>query len=181
VDSIHSPGRQDGCQSSCRKDNSQVSPSLVCVLRFLTTNRALQLHPNVPSLYILAASHELHSLSASAARTLLQRGIRLNPNEIRLWTEYVKMELGFIEGLRRRWNILGLDMDVDPNEHLGADEMESLAGDDEEKATETGRWRIMHGAIVKSVMTNAVEGEGACGSYHRGRSLNRLFRSTAQS
>lgn len=121
------------------------------------------MHPNVSSLYILAASHELHSLSTSAARTLLQRGIRLNAEDIQLWTEYVKMELGFIEGLRRRWNVLGLDLDADPGSE---EEMEPLDGVDEEKATETGRRQIMQGAIVKSVMTNAVEGASACGSYH---------------
>ncbi|KAG5730827.1 U3 small nucleolar RNA-associated protein 6, partial [Termitomyces sp. T112] len=67
------------------------------------TARALQLHPNQPALYILAASHELNHQSPSSARTLLQRGIRLNAESIELWREYVKMELGFVESLRRRW------------------------------------------------------------------------------
>jgi hypothetical protein len=36
--------------------------------------RALQLHPNVPALYILGAAQELENQSPTAARTLLQRG-----------------------------------------------------------------------------------------------------------
>ncbi|KAE9408552.1 hypothetical protein BT96DRAFT_662460 [Gymnopus androsaceus JB14] len=73
------------------------------------TARALQLHPNVPALYILAASHELDHLSPSTARTLLQRGIRLNSDSVEMWVEYVKMELGFVESLRRRWQVLGIN------------------------------------------------------------------------
>lgn len=73
------------------------------------TARALQLHPDTPSLYILAAAHELAHGSPSAARTLLQRGIRINPESVDMWREYVRMELGFIESLRRRWDVLGLD------------------------------------------------------------------------
>ena len=58
--------------------------------------RALQLHPNQPGLFILAASHELEHHSPSAARVLLQRGIRMNAESIDLWIEYLKMELGFV-------------------------------------------------------------------------------------
>ncbi|KAJ7647526.1 U3 small nucleolar RNA-associated protein 6-domain-containing protein [Roridomyces roridus] len=39
--------------------------------------RAIQMHPNVPGLYVLAANHELVGGSPSSARTLLQRGLRL--------------------------------------------------------------------------------------------------------
>ena len=77
------------------------------------TYRALQLHPNTPALYILAASHELSHLSPSAARTLLQRGLRLNADSVDMWREYVRMELGFIEGLRRRWDVLGIAVGED--------------------------------------------------------------------
>ncbi|KAF8813669.1 hypothetical protein BYT27DRAFT_7180422 [Phlegmacium glaucopus] len=73
--------------------------------------RALQLHPQESGLYIMGAAHELDQLSASGARTLLQRGIRMNGDSIDMWKEYVKMELGFIERLRRRWEVLGVEMD----------------------------------------------------------------------
>ncbi|KAH6914193.1 U3 snoRNP protein [Coprinopsis sp. MPI-PUGE-AT-0042] len=83
------------------------------------TARALQLHPSNPSFYILAASHELDNHSPSAARSLLQRGIRINPDSIDLWKEYVKMELGFIEGLRRRWEILGITAFPETSAQMG--------------------------------------------------------------
>ena len=71
------------------------------------------MHPSTPALYILAAAHELDHHSPSAARTLLQRGIRMVPESLELWTEYVRMEMGFIESLRRRWSVLGIRLDGD--------------------------------------------------------------------
>ncbi|KAJ7594755.1 U3 small nucleolar RNA-associated protein 6-domain-containing protein [Mycena floridula] len=120
--------------------------------------RAIQLHPNCPGLYILAASHELQHASPSAARTLLQRGIRLNSNSIELWREYVKMEMGFVEGLRRRWEVLGISepkgkqravADIDLDKEL-VDEGETDVG-------AAARREIMDGAIVKSVISNAFQ------------------------
>ena len=126
----------------------------------LFSHRALQLHPNKPALYILAASHELSHLSPSTARTLLQRGIRLNPDSLEMWREYVRMELGFIESLRRRWTVLGINSDekgermvpeVDGDDNSGF-------GIDHEAGGVASRKDIMEGAIVKSVMINAVRG-----------------------
>lgn len=74
-------------------------------------DRALQLHPQESGLYIMGAAHELDQLSPSGARTLLQRGIRMNGDSIDMWTEYVKMEIGFIERLRRRWEVLGVEVE----------------------------------------------------------------------
>jgi len=150
--------------------------------RYLNLCSALQLHPNVPSLYVIAASHELSHTSPSAARALLQRGLRLNAGSIDLWREYIRMELHFIEGMRRRWNVLGIsfdggaeptnnkqrmevdiDMDgtggpiiIDDNEEKPPDEMVAAEhGGDEGEAA---RRAIMEGAIVKSAMLNAAKG-----------------------
>ena len=79
----------------------------------------------------MGAAHELDHMSATGARTLLQRGIRINGDSMDLWKEYVKMEMGFIERLRRRWEVLGVE------------------GGDEE---------VMRGKIVETVITSAVEG-----------------------
>ncbi|GBE81415.1 predicted protein [Sparassis crispa] len=143
------------------------------------TARALQLHPNVPALYILAASHELQHLSPSTARALLQRGIRLNADSVEMWREYVRMELGFVESLRRRWGVLGIDVAqgdkgkgkemekekaIDEgllafeDEAMGEGEDVQMAADQEEGAEdEAARREIMQGAIVKSVMDNAAK------------------------
>lgn len=87
----------------------------VCVCRLVIVlkkeDRALQLHPQESGLYIMGATHELDQLSPSGARTLLQRGIRMNGDSMDMWTEYVKMEIGFIERLRRRWEVLGVEVE----------------------------------------------------------------------
>ncbi|KAF9467295.1 U3 small nucleolar RNA-associated protein 6-domain-containing protein [Collybia nuda] len=137
------------------------------------TARALQLHPNQPALYVLAASHELDHLSPSAARTLLQRGIRLNADSVDMWREYVRMELGFVESLRRRWDVLGINAQLsdkgkgkaddldDPSYRImgGRHETEPIQDSDMDEEVEGAQARreIMQGAIVKSVITSAVK------------------------
>ncbi|KAF9237504.1 U3 small nucleolar RNA-associated protein 6-domain-containing protein [Melanogaster broomeanus] len=143
------------------------------------TARALQLHPHVPSLYILAASHELSHMSPSAARSLLQRGLRLNSDSIDMWREYIRMELNFIEGMRRRWNVLGINIEDDESMKAAGNQAE-LGGDMEEAGEtiiiddqgemppneviaaekggdegEAARRAIMDGAIVKSALLSA--------------------------
>ena len=94
------------------------------------------------------------------------------------------MELGFIESLRRRWDVLGISLMtndttvkgkseaeeiMDPSEHIG---MEVLGEDEKSMEAEhnsenarleedegvVARQQIVQGAIVKSVMTNAAKG-----------------------
>jgi U3 small nucleolar RNA-associated protein 6 len=89
-----------------------------------------------------------------------------------MWREYVKMELGFIEGLRRRWDVLGINiaedgkgkekalempMDLDGDDSM-VDQMQvdgDTPGNDEDKT----RQAVMDGAIVKSVLSSAAKGE----------------------
>ena len=142
----------------------------------------MQLHPNVPALYVLAASHELEHLSPSAARALLQRGLRLNADSVEMWREYVRMELNFVESLRRRWSVLGIDVKGKGKESVkqksisrvrGADsgEESDLGGHHDEDADgmdvdgkeelgedEAASKQILEGAIVKAVISNAVKG-----------------------
>lgn len=114
--------------------------------------RAIQLHPTTAALYILAASHELEHRAPSAARTLMQRGIRFNKESVELWTEYVKLELDFVESLRRRWEVLGIN-------EKGKGKETAVEGEEPEEDTgEEARAMIMQGEIVKSVLKSAVEG-----------------------
>ncbi|CAE6430116.1 unnamed protein product [Rhizoctonia solani] len=102
-------------------------------------SRALSLHPTSPTLYIIAASHELDSsLSPTGARALLQRGLRINPDSVELWTEYVRMELGYCEGLRRRWKTLGIDPASQNEEGQAVD-------------------AIISGAVVRAAISSATE------------------------
>lgn len=91
----------------------------------------------------------------------------MNAESVILWREYVKMEMGFVESIRRRWQVLGikedetkskgkqkaLDVDVDMDMVTKLDE----DGGDEDVGVEARR-AIMQGAIVKSVITSAVRG-----------------------
>lgn len=144
--------------------------------------RALQLHPNNPTFYILAATHELDNLSPSAARSLLQRGIRVNPDSVDMWKEYVKMELGFMESLRRRWDVLGIKLDTEPagkgkQKARDDDDPSRFLMEDSEEPADTyerlemnvsteaedddggeARRQILEGAIVKSVIASAAQG-----------------------
>jgi U3 small nucleolar RNA-associated protein 6 len=110
------------------------------------SNRALKLHPNSIALYVLAAQQELSHGSHSAVRTLLQRGIRLNPNSVDIWLEYAKMELGFVEMLRRRWETLGIknnttvDIEVD------------------DQNNDAARQKVLDDEIVKEVLRDALKG-----------------------
>ena len=45
----------------------------------------------------------------SSARTTLLLGLRACEQSTELWTEYIKLELGWVEALRRRWSALGLE------------------------------------------------------------------------
>lgn len=124
------------------------------------------MHPNKPALYILAASHELSYVSPSTARSLLQRGIRLNPESVEIWREYVRMELGFIESLRRRWDVLGINAgDKGKKRAHGDNDVKEIdavtqepTGDTEDIEEVASRQDIMEGAIVKSVINSAVQG-----------------------
>ncbi|TFK94570.1 hypothetical protein K466DRAFT_579822 [Polyporus arcularius HHB13444] len=99
-----------------------------------------------------------------------------------MWREYVRMELGFVESLRRRWNVLGIEVKgkgkqkgaskgkgkekegdaEDPYSGLGevnleeeADRME-VDGEDVDE-DEAARKEVMAGAIVKSVISSAAK------------------------
>jgi U3 small nucleolar RNA-associated protein 6 len=111
--------------------------------------RAIQMHPTTASLYILGASHELEQQAPSAARTLLQRGLRLNKTNIELWREYVKMEMEFVSLMQKRWTVLGIEASG------------SATGDsksDEDGGSGSAREDILAGAIVKQAISSAVSG-----------------------
>lgn len=125
--------------------------------------RALKLHPTNTLFYTLAAQHELDQGSPSAARNILQRGIRLNAENVGIWDAYVKMELGWVEMLRRRWERLGIKVDGSSKKPL--DKTPDLMGDvGSLEATgnggesEAARKLILQGAIVKEVIEDAMKG-----------------------
>lgn len=63
-------------------------------------SRALQVLPRSAEIWIEAAGYEFtHNLSVDSARVLLQRAIRITPNCERLWHEYFRLELLYIQKL----------------------------------------------------------------------------------
>nr|XP_034317522.1 U3 small nucleolar RNA-associated protein 6 homolog [Crassostrea gigas] len=82
----------------------------------------LQVHSKNPDLWILAAKWEFeNNKNADNARTLMQRGLRFNPASKALWLEYYRMELLFVEKLRKRRELLqstGMDQNEESSEVL---------------------------------------------------------------
>ena len=117
-------------------------------------DRALKLHPNSVALYVLAAQQELSQGSHSAARALLQRGIRINPDSVDIWVEYARMELGFVETLRRRWETLGIKNNTTVDIEI------------DDQNNDTARQNILDGAIVKEVLRDALKGR-PCFTFQR--------------
>ncbi|GAB5585659.1 U3 snoRNP protein [Umbelopsis nana] len=71
---------------------------------------AIQLHPTKAPLWIMAASWEFEeNANIVAARVLMQRGLRLNPSQAQLWHEYFRLEQVYIEKIKARRKILGID------------------------------------------------------------------------
>ncbi|KAF8262880.1 U3 small nucleolar RNA-associated protein 6-domain-containing protein [Lactarius quietus] len=116
--------------------------------------RAVQLHPRTPALYVLAAAHELSHGGMSAARTLLLRGIRLNADSTEMWREYVRLELGFVEAVRRRWDLLGITLDSDDGKGEEGDRVDRA---EEQAMGDAARREIMDGAIVRQAIDSAAK------------------------
>jgi U3 small nucleolar RNA-associated protein 6 len=71
--------------------------------------KAIQLHPAVPGLWIYAAVWEAeHNSNVTAARALMQQGLRACPKSETLWLEYFRMELIFAEKVKARRLVLGI-------------------------------------------------------------------------
>ena len=58
------------------------------------------MHPTESWLYVLSANGEMKMGNMSGARTMMERGIRMNGTEGRLWTEWIKLELGYMQQLQ---------------------------------------------------------------------------------
>ena len=113
---------------------------------------------------MLAASHELANGGMSAARVLLQRGLRLNADCVEMWREYVRLELGFVEALRRRWDVLGISLGESSDRGRGQGQAQESQGERIDRAEEAAmgdeaRGAIMDGAIVRQAIDGAAKGE----------------------
>lgn len=58
------------------------------------------MHPTESWLYVMSANGEMKVGNMSGARTMMERGIRMNPKDERLWVEWIKLEMGYIQQLK---------------------------------------------------------------------------------
>ncbi|OMH83903.1 U3 small nucleolar RNA-associated protein 6 [Zancudomyces culisetae] len=73
-------------------------------------SRVIQVFPQNASLWIEAARMEYEGEGdVEKARKLMQRAIRINKDDISVWIEYCKMELLYIEKIKQRRKVLGID------------------------------------------------------------------------
>lgn len=71
--------------------------------------RLLQLQPTNVDAWISAGKYEFEDhANALGARTLLQRGLRFNPDAVELWLAYAQLELAYVCKLLQRRAVLGL-------------------------------------------------------------------------
>ncbi|KAL2475659.1 RNA-processing protein [Abeliophyllum distichum] len=70
----------------------------------------VRFHPKVSGVWIYAAAWEFdHNLNVTAARALMQSGLRACPTSEDLWVEYLRMELTYLNKLKARKVALGED------------------------------------------------------------------------
>ncbi|CAI5734031.1 unnamed protein product [Hyaloperonospora brassicae] len=130
-------------------------------------SRALQSHPRSAQLWIEAASYEFSvNLNVDSARVLMQRAIRLNKHHQKLWLEYFRLELLYVQKLAMRRHVLRLEDAVEKvvddgstvliDELLEEKEAEEGTVLDEMAATVEARKAVLQGAIAKIVYNNAV-------------------------
>ncbi|KAJ8331623.1 U3 snoRNP protein [Batrachochytrium dendrobatidis] len=96
--------------------------------------KAIQLHPTKPIFWILAATWEFEENSdIASARVLMQRALRINPTNQKLWIEYFKLELLWVEKIKERRRILfkeDLDnMPIDTNSSVNDKDTKSETDD----------------------------------------------------
>ncbi|KAI9921334.1 hypothetical protein PsorP6_001803 [Peronosclerospora sorghi] len=129
--------------------------------------RALQYHPRSAELWIEAVSYEFSvNLHVDAARVLMQRAIRLNKFHPKLWLEYFRLELLYVQKLTMRRQVLRLDENEDKSmEHAAIVRIEELSEEKEATVDDmpsdiaakvTARKSVLEGAIAKIVYLNAV-------------------------
>ncbi|KAJ2512506.1 U3 snoRNP protein, partial [Coemansia sp. RSA 1939] len=72
--------------------------------------RAIAAHPRDPKMWIMAADYQLgDTANGAAARALMQRALRVNPESRELWAEYLRLELLLVDKIRTRRRVLGID------------------------------------------------------------------------
>jgi len=106
--------------------------------------KALQLHPRSVGLWIHAASFEITcNNNYDASRKILQRGLRINKKSQKLWLEYFRMELLYLQRTVMRREVLGIE------------DNEEEKKEEEDEAAHALK-QVLEGAIPKAVFRQAM-------------------------
>lgn len=146
--------------------------------------RALQLHPRNPGLWIKAASWEFFDASnSSSARSLMQRGLRINPGAKNLWLQYFRLEFCYVEKVTGRREVLGLDDPDDGNgdkrtggsdaQSVGAMVIPTLEGEGDEEQSGAPSFKAVKkatAAVATPVMNDTAR------QFYRGAVPSAVFR-----
>lgn len=119
--------------------------------------------PSSSALDLPSSKRETSSSSFSLegtgpARTTLLLGLRVLPKSHTLWREYAKLELGWVEGLRRRWRVLGLTEDAKEKGEGYDGDVDALVGGDGAFGPEgeDARRAILAGQLVVHALESAL-------------------------
>jgi U3 small nucleolar RNA-associated protein 6 len=118
---------------------------------------------NLPTTEATPAQSGFALEGTQPARTTLLLGLRVLPGSHTLWTEYVKLELGWVEGLRRRWHVLGIganakkDKKGEDDDDFDGDTAALVGGDGAfGEEGEEARRAILSGQLVVHAITEAL-------------------------
>eukprot|EP00128_Syssomonas_multiformis_P009774 Colp12_sorted_trinity150504_noHs@5056 len=154
---------------------------------------ALQYHPLNAGLWILAAKWEYDTnANIKAARVLIQRGIRLIPENRKLWHEYHKLELLYLEKIQKRRELLtgtstanSIDLpklDEEKEEEAAEDVIDSTLADAAEETPKSPIDVFLSGELPRIVYRNAIKAIPEDVSFRLGFLSNyRLFKGTKAS
>ena len=104
-------------------------------------------HPHFLILSLLLIRREFEKNgNVSAARSLMQQGLRMCKKDESMWSEYFRMELLYIQTLRIRRQVLGIDVPLEPSSMPQGDEL----GGEEAAAN-----AVLSGAVAGIVIKGA--------------------------
>ena len=167
--------------------------------------RAISLHPTNSAIWLLAIRFEADGTARQAktgeagigggnidaARKLAMRALRFmkgakDADAQRIWEEWIRLEISFVERMRKRWEILGIQDAMNGKANIALDvastgddalqegennmAMNPVVGgedgaileaaqEDVEVAQQKGKTAVLDGAIVKAVLSNACAGQ----------------------
>lgn len=151
--------------------------------------KAIAFNPTSSAIWLLAIRFEADGTKTASgsggvgggnidsARKLCMRALRFTkagtPEDSRkIWIEWIRLEISFIERMRKRWELLGIQDAVSGNANMEDADMETAAVNDTEAdefkagaqiadAQKQGQSAVLEGAIVEVVMNNAFAGSRA--------------------